>query len=94
MVATPRLAMATVWPVTVRTRCKRDQARMRTGSWRGPRIWPTLQTTASGSASSNSGKRREELLDRDAQLEPGEVGPEAAVDPEPERGVAVLERGR
>src|SRR6476620_10767407 len=32
----------------------------------------------------------EELLDRDVQLEPGEVGAEAAVDAEAEREVAVL----
>ena len=52
------------------------------GSSRGPRTWPTLQRMSP--ASSNRGKRVTALLDRDLQLEPGEVRSEATVDAEPE----------
>ena len=64
---------------------------MRTGSWRGPRIWPTLQRDGVRVGQLEVGEAAEELLDGHPQLQSGEVRAEAAVDAEPERGVAVLQ---
>ncbi len=65
---------------------------MRIGITRGPRTWPTLHRTSP--ASSKLREAGDELLDRDLQLEAGEVRAEAPVDAEAERRVAVLLAGR
>ena len=79
-----RLAEEWPWALT-----GRQAQPSRSGSVRGPRTWPLDQRTAAGSASENSGKPLEPDLERDPQLHPGQVRPDAAVDAEPERGVPV-----
>ena len=65
---------------------------MRIGSSRGSADLADAPADVAGELEAR--EARDELLDRDLQLEPGEVRAEAAVDAEPERRVAVLLRGR